>query len=608
MRSVSNFRSLGILAGVLGLAVTSAVPTAQALDRLEFRVSGGNDEVERAIKGASALIATRAEEDEEAQDLFGAARAEYGRLVTALYGLGYYSPVVSVLVDGREAAAIPPLDAPETIRKIEVLVQVGPPFRFGVARVAPLAPETDLPDGFRTGERARSGLVQDSVRAAAEGWRGVGHAKVDIGSETVVADHERRTLDADIRMAPGPRLRFGDLRIQGQTRMSERRIRKIASLPTGQQYDPEELEDSAERLRRTGVFRSVSLTEDEAVTPPDLLGITATLVDELPRHYSFGVEISSSEGATVSGEWIHRNFLGGGERLTVGGEVDNLGAANSGVDYRLGVTLDRPATPVADTTLSFGIEIERLDEEDYLADTTSLTTSLSRVFSDRLTGSVGIGYAYSDVEDENGAYIYEYVSLPTSLIWNTRDDDLDATKGYFVSAGATPFLGFDDTGSGGQLTLDSRAFFGFGAEERPFVLAGRAQAGAVFGSDLLETPRDYLFYSGGGGTVRGQPYQSLGVRPDPENPDYKIGGTRFAALSAELRAPITERIGVVAFADAGYVTAEDIDSDRDEWHAGAGLGVRYDTGFGPIRVDVAGPVGGDTGDGVQIYVGIGQAF
>ncbi|ULB11228.1 autotransporter assembly complex protein TamA [Cereibacter azotoformans] len=606
--SVSCIRSLGLLAGIVGLAFTSAAPSAQTLDRLEFRVAGGNDEVERTIKGASALIAARDVEGGDAQDLLSAARAEYGRLVTALYGLGYYSPVVNVLVDGREAAQIPPLDAPETIRTIIVQVQVGPPFRFGVARVAPLAPETELPDDFRAGERARSTLVQDSARAAADGWRSAGFAKVDVGSETVVADHARQILDADVRMAPGPRLRFGEMRVVGAQRMSERRIHKIANLPTGEVYDPEELQDSADRLRRTGVFRSVSLTEDEAVTPPDLLGITATVVEELPRRYSFGVEVSSLEGATVTGQWMHRNLLGGGERLTVTGEVDNLGAANSGVDYRLGVTLDRPATPTADTTLGFGVQVERLDEEDFLADTITLNTSLTRLFSRQLTGSIGVSYAYSDVEDDFGQYVYEYVSLPGTLIWNRRDNDLDTTEGFYLAAGATPFQGFGETGSGGQLTLDGRAFFGFGDEDRPFVLAGRLQAGAVFGPELIETPREYLFYSGGGGTVRGQPYQSLGVRPDESDPDYKIGGTRFAALSAEFRAPITRNIGVVAFADAGYVTADSIDSNRDEWHAGAGLGVRYATGFGPIRVDVAGPVGGDTGDGVQIYIGIGQAF
>lgn len=601
------FRSFAALVA-FALATTAATPRASALEQLEFRVTGGNAEVEQTIRGASALMAARAGKDEQAQDLFGAARAEYGRLVMALYGLGHYSPVVNVLIDGREAALIAPLDAPDTIRRIEVRVQVGPPFHFGRARVAPLAPETDLPEDFRRGQLAQSGLVQDAARAAAKGWRAVGHAKVDVAEQVVTADHARRILDADIRMAPGPRLRFGDLRIKGEDRMSARRIRKIAGLPTGEVFDPDSLDRSAERLRRTGIFRSVSVTEDAAITPPDLLGITATVVEELPRRYSFGAEISSLEGATVSGQWIHRNLLGGGERLTLGGQIANIGAADSGVDYRLGVTLDRPATIDADTTLSFGAQIERLDEEDYLADTASVTATLSRWFTPHLTGSLGLGYAWSDVEDENGATIYRYASMPLSLVWNTRDNDLNATRGAYLAAGATPFVGMQDTDSGGQVTLDGRAFHTIGSEKHPVVLAGRVQAGAVLGADLLATPREYLFYSGGGGTVRGQPYQSLGVRPDDLNPDYKIGGTRFAALSAELRGAITRRVGLVAFVDAGWVSAEGVSSAGDDWHAGAGLGLRYDTGFGPIRLDVASPVGGDTGDGVQIYVGIGQAF
>ena len=131
----------------------------------------------------------------------------------------------------------------------------------------------------------------------------------------------------------------------------------------------------------------------------------------------------------------------------------------------------------------------------------------------------------------------------------------------------------------------------------------------VIGSTLLGTPRDFLFYSGGGGTVRGQPYQSLGV-DYPEIYAEKIGGMAFGALSGEVRARVTEKIGVVGFLDLGYVGAMDFGGDYGNWHGGAGLGVRYATGFGPIRFDVAAPIEGsvDTGEGVQFYIGIGQAF
>ncbi|MFN3846336.1 MAG: BamA/TamA family outer membrane protein, partial [Paracoccaceae bacterium] len=80
------------------------------------------------------------------------------------------------------------------------------------------------------------------------------------------------------------------------------------------------------------------------------------------------------------------------------------------------------------------------------------------------------------------------------------------------------------------------------------------------------------------------------------------------AGSVELRTKVTPKIGVVGFVDAGRVDVGSFFDPLGDWHAGAGVGVRYDTGFGPIRVDLAGPVAGRTGKGVQIYIGLGQAF
>jgi translocation and assembly module TamA len=606
---VAVFRArsaIGVLS-LFSLALVAAPPSVQALDKVDFRVAGGDTSLADDLRAASLLLAAEADSATAAQDLFGAARAEYGRLVGALYAQGHYSPVVRVLIDGREAANIAPLDAPSTISTIQVLVEPGPAFVFGTARVAPLARGTELPEEFRSGEPALSGLVQQSVTAGINGWRDVGHAKAAVAGQNVVADHARRTLSADVALNPGPRLRFGPLVITGQERMSERRIRKIAGLPEGKVYSPEDLERSAERLRRTGVFRSVTLAEDERVTAPDLLGITATLVEEKPRRYSLGAEVASSEGLKLTGYWLHRNLLGGAERLKVTGEIDNLGAQVSGVDYTLGVTVDRPATLSPDTTLSFHVETAHLDESGYVANMGAIGANFSHIFTDRLTGSVGIEYVHAEVEDVSGDYTYRQLALPVGVIWDSRDEKLDATEGYFLDAKATPFLGFGTTDSGAQLKLDGRAYRSFG-DTRRVTLAGRVQAGAVLGTSLLNTPRGYLFYSGGGGTVRGQPYQSLGIPLDKSADPDLVGGMAFLAVSAEVRAMVTDTIGIVGFVDAGSVGAQDFFDDLGGWHAGAGLGLRYDTGFGPIRLDVAAPVGGDTGDGVQIYVGIGQSF
>ncbi len=574
-----------------------------AFQKLDFKVSGDDKALTASLEAASALRAARSEKVTDPQDVFAAARAEYGRLLAALYAQGHYSAVISVKVDGREAADIAPLDAPRSIDRVTVRVDPGPAFRFSRAVVAPLASDTTLPPGFRRGERADSGLISDAANAAVDGWRARGRAKADVAGQEIVADHRAARLDARIAITPGPVLRFGALDISGQTRMREARIRAIAGLPEGQPFHPATLERVAERLRRTGIFSSVALTENEAITPPDLLGIGLAVVEEKPRRYSFGAEISSNEGATVSAGWLHRNLFGGGERLEVKGEVAQIGAQTSGQDFSFATTLSRPATITPDTTASVGFEVGRLDEDDYLSDYAKANVSFTHYLSRKITLRAGLEYAYEDVTDVTGNYTYKNVSLPIGLTWENRDKPLDAKRGTYLDMELRPFVGQGDTGSGVRFTADARAYKTFG--ER-VTLAGRAQLGIVSGPGLLETPREYLFFSGGGGTVRGQPYQSLGV--SVLRNDFDIGGQAFLGMSAEARVRVTDRIGIVGFYDWAQIGGLSFDDGLAGSHAGAGLGLRYDAGFAPIRLDVAAPVSGNTGDGVQIYVGIGQSF
>lgn len=599
-----NFRRCVAVAVLAGLCAGTA---ANALDGLDFVVTSGPATLERDLRLASILLASEKAGTVDAQDLFADARAEYASLLGALYASGYYSPVIHILIDGREAAGIAALDAPDRIGRISVQVDPGPVFAFSRATVAPLAAGTVLPEGFAAGKVAESGAVIAAVGAAVDGWRAVGYAKAEAGAQNLVADHDAATLSADVTINAGPRLRFGPLVIQGQDRMRTARILEIAGLPEGAVYSPKDIKRATDRLRRTGVFKSVTLVEDDAITAPDLLGITATLVEEKPRRYSFGAEIASFDGLMLNGSWLHRNLFGGAERLTLRGEVLNIGVQTGGIDYGLGLTLDRPATFTPDTTLSFGTNYDHLDEADFVSDGFDATLTLTQVFSDTLTAQAGFGYEYSSVTDVVRTTVYQNLSLPIGVTWDKRDSKTDAAKGFYLDAEVKPFLGFGVTDSGARLTADLRGYRAVGDR---LVFAGRLQAGAILGATLIGTPRDDLFYSGGGGTVRGQPYQSLGVNVlrDASLATFKTGGTYFLAGSVEARVKVTESIGVVGFVDVGQVDVNGFFSDAGNWHAGAGLGLRYATGVGPVRLDLAVPVGGSTGDGLQIYVGLGQAF
>jgi translocation and assembly module TamA len=161
---------------------------------------------------------------------------------------------------------------------------------------------------------------------------------------------------------------------------------------------------------------------------------------------------------------------------------------------------------------------------------------------------------------------------------------------------------------GARFYGDARGFLTVGEAEK-LTFAARGQIGSVLGASVTQAPADYLFYSGGGGTVRGQPYQSLGLDTVQGMDTVTTGGTSFAGAQLEARYLIREKISLVGFYDFGHVGGTATPGEGGDWHAGAGIGIRYDTGIGPIRLDLGTQASGDNaGSGLQVYIGIGQAF
>lgn len=593
----------GVGCGLVGALALAGLP-AVALERLLFETPGANAALSRALEAASLTRQAEREGRTAPQDLLAAARADYARLLAVLYAQGHYGGTIGITLDGREAAAIAPLNAPASVGTVQITVRPGPRFTFSAASVAPLAPGTGLPEGFAVGAPAFSGEVVAAAGAAIDAWRAAGHAKAEVTTQSLVADHRAATLAATVGLRPGPLLRFGTLTTSGTVRLRTERLAEIAGLPAGDTFSPATVERVQARLRRSGIFSSVALTEADVPGPGDTLDMALTVVEAPLRRFGFGAELSSHDGGKVSAFWLHRNLWGGGERLRVEGEASGIGTSGGGADLSASLRLDRPATFTPDTQAFAEASIARLDEVDYTSTALSLGFGLSHDFSDALVGTTALQLSASRVTDAFQTDNFRQLSLPSTLTWDRRDNAADPTRGLWLNVGATPFAGFGDTGSGVQLRGEARGYRALGGRA---VLAGRAQVGSVLGSALLETPREYLFHSGGGGTVRGQPYQSLGVEVLRGLDLVSMGGASFAAISAELRTAVTSKIGVVAFYDAGFVGLTGGFGDGG-WHAGAGLGLRYDTGIGPIRLDLAVPVAGDTGDGLQIYLGIGQSF
>ncbi|SMX33851.1 autotransporter assembly complex protein TamA [Octadecabacter ascidiaceicola] len=577
------------------------IPGVLGAQEVRLNAPGASDELRSALTAASLTLALSRDGADAPQDYVAAARADYRRLLTGLYSEGYYGGTISILVDGIEASRLDPLMPRSSVSSVVLSVSPGPRFTFGRADIAPLARGTELPEAFSTGNTARSDDIGDAASAAVGGWRDVGHPLADTSGQSITARHPDEQLDVSIIVDPGPKLTFGNVTVTGNEAVRTERVLAIAGLPTST-FDPAMITRAEANLRRTGAFSSAAITEG---TAPDgtTLPLTLSVVEQTPRRIGAGIEYSTVSGLTLSGFWLHRNLLGGAERFRVDAEVTGLTGSTGGIDYALGATFLRPATFRQDTDFYVNANAEQLDEPSFFERDAHIEAGIIRRIRDDVILEYGLGYAGGEISDSFGDRSYGLFYAPIEGTKDRRDNALDPNSGYFANLLVSPFVGND--GSGFRIVGDGRIYRSFG-ENDGLTLAFRSQIGSIIGADAASVPASYLFFSGGGGTVRGQPYQSLAVDLGGGN---EIGGTSFFGAQLEARVDVTDTIGVVGFVDTGFIGADDIPFENGDWHSGAGLGLRYNTGIGPIRLDLATPTSGnDAGKQLEVYIGIGQSF
>lgn len=565
--------------------------------------AGAPPELTERLTAASSTLALRSETG--VQETLAAALSDYRTLVQVLYDAGHFAPEVSIRLDGREAALIHPLNPPRQINKIEISINTGPAFRFSRAEIAPWpgSSEVKVPNEFQTGRPATTGTLRNAGAAGIEAWRQAGHAKARLGGQSITANHRAATLDARLRLAPGPRLRLGDLHLTTASAVRPDAIQRIAGFATSKVYHPDLVATAATRLRRTGAFSAVTIRAVDQPNADDTLDYRLAVEDMPPRRLTFGVELSSTDGIELNTSWMHRNLFGGAEKLRFEARLSGIASSND-IDGRIALRLDQPATLGPDDNLFYLLEAERLDEEHYTATRGLGGLGVRRVFSDDFFAEAGLGFSSILATDAFGKRRFKYAAGFLRAELDRRNSKVDATDGYFFNAQLQPFLGLDGTDSGFQFKFDGRFYHGFGGSDR-LVLAARAQLGSVIGPSLSNTAPTLLFFSGGAGSVRGHEYQSLGIPVGTKT----AGGRGYLALTGELRGKLSDKLSLVGFYDLGFVDSNAFISGDSSNHAGAGLGLRYDVaGIGPLRLDLAYPVNGGTEDGLQFYIGIGQSF
>lgn len=579
----------------------------------------GNDDLQRPVEAASSLWTDRETPASGSAGLLAKARGDYRRLLAALYAQGYYGPAISIRAAGVEAATAALDTQFRTPVPVVIDVQVGPRFRFGRTDLVNAPPEAaferdgiDTPAiaGFAPGETARSGVINQASALVVEQWRHLSRAKAREADREVIADHATDRLDVTLTFDPGREAHYGRTSVEGTERVDPDFVAFMADLPEGDPFDPDDLQDGLDRLNRLSVFRSLRFDESADIAPDGSLPIVVRVEDRRPRSIGAGATYSTLDGLGVSAFWEHRNLFRRAERLRFSASVQGLGAIDlADFSYELGVTFTKPGVWTPDTNFVTGATAFQDEYETYSQRGVEANFGITQQFSRRLTGGALVQASRSRYEDDFGTRDFTIFALIGNAAYDRRNAPLDATRGYYVAVSAQPFYEYNFGNVAVRGTLEGRGYLSFGEDDR-VTLAGRALVGSYAGAPTEESPPDLLFFAGGGGSVRGYAYQSIGVENfEYDGEEIVVGGRGLFETSSELRLRFTERWGGVGFVDTGLVTENGTLTGDADFRVGAGVGARFYTGIGVLRADVATPVTKRDEDGyVALYIGIGQAF
>ncbi len=605
---------LGLLL-MAGLALTvCAILPGRAADPQPYEVTlkpTGDKPLDSALHDASTLISLEKKAPVGGFALVERARGDVDRLRTVLHSFGYYKGRVDITIAGH---ALTDINLPSMIDRlpekppVAVTARIipGPLFHVGSVTVKGAVPQEakdklDLKAGHPA--VATDILAARDRLLAALRDESYPLAKVDLAPATLrLASNE---LDVVFDATPGPRADLGPIRITGLQHMNESFVRRRLLIHPGEPFSPGELNTAREDLMSLGVFSIVRMEPAETLNTDGNLPITVNVTERKLHAVDLGVAYSTDLGLKLNAGWHDRNLFGNAERLNLTAETNFGGNATNAIGYNFGAQFIKPDFMARNQDLNIDLNAIKQSLEAYDQKAFIEQITLSRRVWDHWRFSVGLLGEQEDIDQEGVSRHYNLVGIPLIAKYDTTNSLLNPTRGIRARLSVTPMHSLSETNSTFVIMEASGStYFDLSGDGRS-VLALRGLVGEISGANVFSLPPDQRFYAGGSATVRGYKYQSIGPKFPSGNP---TGGTAISAGTVEFRQRIIGNFGAAAFVDAGQVSSDGVPF-TSQWRVGAGVGARYYTAIGPIRLDVAVPLNKEPGgDSFELYIGIGQAF
>ena len=572
-------------------------------------------ELAERFRALSTLITLGGSEEDNLAQLGRRARTDRALLERLLRIYGYYDAQVVQTLGGIE----PGKDTATSDARVRFDVIPGARYRFGAIDLGQLpqtGPDFTLLRGVFAIQRGDP-LYSDAVVTErsdldfALGENGYAFAKV--GEPDLLVDHAREEGDLTLPVEPGGKYRFGAVVSDLPEFLSGKHLLEIARFDPGDVYQRSLAEDLRRAVLATGLVASATVTPRETAPPtngePGTVALDVKLAKAPLRTIAGAVGYDSGDGFRLEASWEHRNLFPPEGMLRVRGVAGTK-------EQLAGITFRRNNFKGRDQILTLDLYADNVDRDAYAARTVAFTGSFEKIttllFQKPWVWSAGFELLLTDEREAEVANVpairrtYKVFALPLRAAFDASDSLLDPTRGFRAALRVSPEVSFQSGTAGyARIQADASYYQPFGDK---VVIAARARLGTIPGTALANIAPSRRFYAGGGGSVRGFGYQQIGPRDSAGDPS---GGRALSEFSLEARVKtglFGGAVSVVPFLDAGAVDETVLPRLKDIRY-GAGLGLRFATGFGPIRVDVGTPLNRRPGESrIAVYVALGQAF
>jgi translocation and assembly module TamA len=567
-------------------------------------------DITEKLKEHSALLSSQGAALSSVAALHFRAEKDIPHFLAVLHSFGYYNATVKTQLRRM----------PNGIIHVDVLIQLGPVYHLSAFKIVdgrgpsskarhenPELKNVELSSlGIKVGSAANAMAILEAEKRLVNHMRNNGYPEAKIVHRQATADYEARSVAIAVYLVPGPFAYFGETSIEGLHKVKPIYARYLLHYTQGDPFDAAAVRQTQSNYFDTSLFSYVSIThQEEGVRDGSCLPMKITVRESRQRSFSIGASYATVEGGfggTLT--WEHRNFRGVGQRLTFQANI-NPRFKDVSLSYR------EPNLRKKGRFRSWKIESRSEDYKSYDARSVAIYRRFDRNVNKHFKQS--FGWTLENLRDNNqytDKRHYLLLKAPIFLRWSTSGDGLNPVKGFEFEGGFTPTL---DSTNVDLTYLKTRFTFAAYLPLSPSqnsVLAFRTYFANIIGADLERIPASKRIYSGTEQFLRGYDYLTVSPLNSRHQP---TGGKSMLMYNLEMRFHTTEDLGFVLFYDLGSVYPQSFINRRYHMLQSTGIGGRYFSVIGPLRIDFAFPINPRKREGyehslLKLYVSIGQTF